>query len=86
MKHNYKLHFRLLAISLLTLCTLVALSSLANNKPSKEELLRNCIDSNPTDTGCDSCFYHVYGYYDSVPSYSQGHYMADSENINYRIQ
>jgi hypothetical protein len=68
------------------LVVLLALSFSHKPELTKEELLHKCIDSNPTDTGCDSCFYHIYGYYDTVPSYSQGHYMADSENVDYRIQ
>lgn len=43
--------------------------------PTLEEQLSKCVDSDPTDRGCDSCFFHVYGYYDTIPSYSQGHFI-----------
>jgi hypothetical protein len=51
----------LLLASLLAFCTI--------NKPTtltKEELLNKCVDSDPSDSGCDSCFYSVHGYYDTV--------------------
>jgi hypothetical protein len=59
----------LLLASLLAFCTI--------NKPAeltKEELLNKCVDSDPSDYVCDSCFYSVYGYYDTIPSYSMNHY------------
>jgi len=44
---------------------------------NKLQHLDRCIDSNPTDTGCDSCFYAVYGYFDTG-SYSSGHYNPEN--------
>lgn len=52
----------------------------ANSAPeeTKEERLEKCIDQDPSDRGCDSCFYAVYGYYNpDTTQYSYGHYNAE---------
>ena len=42
---------------------------------SQEDHLSNCVDSNGSDRGCDSCFYAVYGHYNpDTTQYSYGHY------------
>jgi hypothetical protein len=66
---------------LFALCALVFIASCASlpsiirweNEQNKDQRFSDCVWENGSDTGCDSCFYHIYGYFDTN-SYSSGHY------------